>query len=123
MANQYITKDSGKRAEYDSGMKRDLNENKSRFDLLLPDNIPYESQLLTRFGNLMERGAKKYDARNWEKASGLEEMNRFKESALRHMMQWYCNEDDEDHAVAVMFNIMGFETTKYKIINNLDGEN
>jgi hypothetical protein len=54
-------------------------------------------------------------ARNWEKAFTQTELNRFKESALRHCMQWYCGETDEDHAVAVFFNIMAFESTKYKL--------
>jgi len=114
----FTTKDSGKREEYDSGMVRDTNEGKARFDLLLPEGIPYKEQILTRFAELMERGAKKYKDRNWEKAIGSEELNRFKESALRHIMQWYCGEDDEDHAVAVLFNIMAFEATNYKLNKN-----
>jgi len=31
------------------------------------------------------------------------------------MIQWYCGEGDEDHAVAVFFNIMAYETTIYKL--------
>jgi hypothetical protein len=109
-----ITKDSGVRAEYSTGMQRDTNSGKARFDLIVPEGIPYNEQLLTRFAELMARGAVKYNARNWEKAQTVEEMNRFKDSAFRHFMQWYCGEEDEDHAVAILFNIMGFETTKYK---------
>lgn len=113
-----VTKDSGKRAEFQSGMKRDLNEDKPRFDLLMPVGIPYEEQILTRFASLMERGAKKYNERNWEKANSEEELLRFKESAYRHLIQWFCGEEDEDHAVAVFFNIMGYESTKYKLENH-----
>jgi hypothetical protein len=109
-----ITKDSGARATFVTGMQRDTSSGKARFDLIVPEEIPYSEQLLTRFAELMTRGAIKYDARNWEKASTAEEMGRFKESAFRHFMQWYCGEEDEDHAVAIWFNIMGFETTKYK---------
>lgn len=109
-----ITKDSGERATFVTGMQRDTSSGKARFDLIVPEEIPYSEQLLTRFAELMTRGAVKYDARNWEKASTAEEMGRFKESAFRHFMQWYCGEEDEDHAVAIWFNIMGFETTKYK---------
>jgi hypothetical protein len=115
---KYITKDSGKRSEYKSGMVRDLNVGKARFDLLIPKNVPYQEQLLTRFAQLMERGAAKYSARNWEKAEGQEELDRFKESALRHLMQWFCGEIDEDHAVAVLFNIMAYEATISKIKHN-----
>ena len=114
---EYITKDSGKRAEYDSGMVRDTSQDKARFDLLLPAGVPYEEQLLTRFANLMTRGAVKYNARNWEKANGEAELARFKESAMRHLMQWMCGETDEDHATAVMFNLMAYETTLYKLKN------
>jgi hypothetical protein len=112
---EFITKDSGARAEFDSGMVRDLSVDKPRFDLLIPNGVPYEEQVLTRFAKLMQRGAKKYNARNWEKASGQEELDRFKESALRHMIQWYCGETDEDHAVAVFFNITAYESTITKL--------
>lgn len=111
----FSTKDSGKREQYESGMQRDTNENKARFDLLIPDNIPYEKQFLTRCANLMMRGAVKYNDRNWEKASGEEELKRFKESAFRHFIQWISGEVDEDHSAAVVFNMMCYETTKYKM--------
>ncbi len=112
---KFETKDSGTRAVYASGMMREPTDGKARFDLIVPEGIPYSKQLLTRFAELMGRGAAKYKARNWEKAKGVEELDRFKESALRHMMQWFCGEHDEDHAVAVLFNIMAYETTFYKI--------
>jgi hypothetical protein len=112
---QRVTKDSGKRAEFKSGMLRDTAEDKARFDLIVPEGIPYREQLLTRFAELMARGVVKYSARNWEKANSVEELNRFKESAFRHFMQWFCGEEDEDHATGVLFNIMGYETVKYKL--------
>lgn len=112
--NDFITKDSGERTEYTSGMVRDTDKGKARFDLIHPEGIPYDEQILTRFAKLMARGAEKYCARNWEKASGDEELKRFKASALRHCEQWYCGETDEDHAVAVFFNIMAYEATLYK---------
>ena len=114
----FETKDSGARLEYKSGMVRDTNEGKARFDLIHPRGIPYKDQMITRFADLMQRGSVKYGDRNWEKAIGQLELNRFKESALRHMEQWFCGEKDEDHAAAVMFNIMAYETTKYKIEHN-----
>lgn len=64
-------------------------------------------------GSLMARGAEKYGDRNWEKADGPEELSRAKASALRHMMQWVCGEEDEDHAATVLFNIMEAEYVKY----------
>ena len=35
---KFETKDSGQRQEYKSGMKRDLQDGKPRFDLLTPHN-------------------------------------------------------------------------------------
>lgn len=111
----YVTKDSGERAEFDSGMVRDTNAGKPRFDLLVAEGIPFDAQMLTRFAALMARGAEKYTDRNWEKANSREEYERMKESAFRHFMQWYCGNDDEDHAAAVFFNIMAAEATAYKM--------
>lgn len=117
---EFETKDSGKRAEFDSGMQRDTNEGKARFELLLPIDVPYKEQFLTRCAELMGRGAVKYKARNWEQANSVEEMERFKESAIRHFQQWMSGEEDEDHASAVFFNLLGYETTKYKIERSKD---
>lgn len=111
----FITKDSGKREEFESGMQRDTQEGKARWDLLLPLDVPYKDQFFTRVAELLARGAEKYDARNWEQATGTEELDRFKASALRHLMQWAAGDTDEDHAAAVVFNLLGYETTKGKL--------
>lgn len=112
---KFTTKDSGKRAEFESGMVRDTEEGKARFDLLIPLGVPYEHQFLTRCANLMARGAEKYTERNWEQACSEEEMSRYKSSASRHFMQWMAGETDEDHAAAVQFNLNAYESTKYKV--------
>lgn len=96
-------------------MQRDTQEGKPRFDLIMPLGIPYGEQLITRWAELMARGAEKYDARNWEKAEGPEELERFKASAMRHFMQWMMDETDEDHGAAVLFNIQGAEMVKHKM--------
>lgn len=111
----YQTKDSGERAEFPSGMQRDTQKGKARFDLIVPLGVPYEEQLLTRLAALMARGAEKYDPRNWERADSAEEMERMKASAFRHFMQWLCGEVDEDHAAATMFNLLAYETTRAKV--------
>ena len=110
---KYVTKDSGKRQDYKSGMRRDLQDGKPRYDLIIPLGV--KDHLLKRWAELMERGMSKYGYRNWEKANSEEECIRFKASAFRHFIQWFQNEEDEDHAVAVMFNINAYETTKTKI--------
>jgi len=117
MKEKFITKDSGKRQEWSSGMKRDIQNNKPRFDLITPLNQKYEDTLLYRWAMLMNRGAIKYGDRNWEKANSIEELDRAKASAFRHFMQWFCGEEDEDHAVAVLFNINEVEMIK-QILKN-----
>lgn len=104
----YTTKDSGKRQEFSTGMKRDVQEGKPRYDLL-------DRPMLKRWAGLMARGAEKYGENNWKKAETEEELRRFESSALRHMMQWLDGEIDEDHASACMFNIAGAEMVKSKL--------
>lgn len=115
--DSFITKDSGKREHFSSGMQRDTQDGKARWDLLFPLDVPYDAQFLTRVAELLARGAEKYDARNWEQAAGDEELERFKASAFRHLMQWVAGDTDEDHAAAVVFNLLGYETTKWKLDN------
>ncbi len=108
----FTTKDSGKRQNYKSGMVRDIQEGKPRYDLIIP--LGSKRHLLKRWAELMERGMAKYGYRNWEKANSEEEMLRFKASAWRHFMQWNDGETDEDHAAAVLFNINAYEYLKEK---------
>lgn len=115
MDAKFITKDSGDREEFDSGMVRDTNGGKPRFDLLIPKGVPFEDLYLTRIARLYERGAVKYAPRNWEKANSQEELDRAKESAFRHFMQWFAGELDEDHAAAVFFNVNEVETIRCKL--------
>ena len=77
----------------------------------------YSEQLLTRWAELMTRGADKYGKRNWQLACSDDELDRFKSSAFRHFIQWILNEDDEDHAAAVFFNLNAAEYVKWKIEN------
>lgn len=111
---KYQTKDSGKRVEFESGMRRDTQEGKPDFYLCLPKGIPYSDQMITRFAELLTRGAEKYGERNFELAASEEELDRFKASAYRHFLQWISGESDEDHAAATWFNIMAAEMIKYK---------
>lgn len=111
----WITKDSGERASFSTGMQRDVTTGKARFDLIHPVGQPYEDQMLTRWAELMARGAEKYGDRNWEQARTVEELARFRESAYRHFQQWYHGEVDEDHAAAVMFNLQGAEYVKWRL--------
>lgn len=115
-------KDSGQRTSYSNGMVREKDMTKPRFDLMLPNGVEYDEQMLTRFAVLMSKGAAKYADRNWELGVGSEELDRAKESAFRHMMQWLSEEEDEDHASAIYFNIMQAEYIKYKMRLNATKE-
>jgi len=116
---EHITKDSGERVGFDTGMVRDTEKGKPRMDLCVNDSLPFGEQLLVRYGLLRARGAEKYcetyTERNCEKAETLEELHRFRSSAARHFFQWMCDEQDEDHAAATLFNLDMAEMVKYKL--------
>ena len=101
-------KDSGKREEFAGGMVRDVTDDKIDYTLAL------DGPMFKRYAEHLTKGAKKYGKRNWLLGSGQEVHERFKESALRHFLQWLAGETDEDHASAVWFNINGAERTKPK---------
>ena len=101
--SKFITKDSGKRQNFASGMRRDVQENKPRYDLIIP--LGQKEHLLKRWAELMDRGMNKYGYRNWELANSEEELLRFKASAWRHFVQAMSGEIDEDHMAAVCFNL------------------
>jgi hypothetical protein len=114
----WVTKDSGEREAYETGMVRDVQgPDKPRFDLLWAENVPYEEQFLTRVAALAQRGAAKYGDRNHEKSRTPEEMARFKASALRHLMQWLAGETDEDHMAAVTMNLFMAESCRWRMDN------
>lgn len=112
---RFVTKDSGVRQSYDSGMVRDTQENKPRFDLLFVPGMPYEAQPLTRWASLLERGATKYGEENWTLANSEEELRRFRASAARHFSQWIAGETDEDHMSATFFNMAAVAYMEWKL--------
>lgn len=95
----FIIKDSGERKQFDSGMVRDVTDDKINWSLIA------DGPMLKRWAVHLTKGALKYDARNWMKAEGSAELDRAKESAFRHFMSWFYGETDEDHASACYFNI------------------
>lgn len=105
----FIVKDSGERESFESGMIRDVTTGKTDFSLVL------DGPMFARWAVHLTKGAVKYAKRNWMKAEGQAELDRFRESALRHFIQWYSGDDDEDHAAAALFNINGAEYVKDKL--------
>jgi hypothetical protein len=112
--DKFIIKDSGKREKYESGMVRDVQDDKPRYDLIY---FP----LLKDWADLMSGGAKKYGERNWEKSNSIEELNRFKASAFRHFVQFMSGEEDESHHSAVLFNIGAIRYLQDKLNVDING--
>ena len=106
---EWVTRDSGNREYYESGMQRDVTEGKTKWHLIT------SGPMLKRWAELLTRGAEKYSDDNWMKANSFDEYARFRESAFRHFMQWYYGHDDEDHAAATMFNLNGAEYVKERL--------
>lgn len=97
--DEFQIKDSGKREVFAGGMERDTTEGKINWCLVA------DGPMLRRWAQHLTTGAKKYAKRNWMKAEGEVELERARESAFRHFMQWYYGDRDEDHASAAFFNI------------------
>jgi len=107
--NEFQVKDSGKREQFESGMMRDTTEGKVDYTLVL------DGPMFARWAEHLTKGAVKYKKRNWMQANGQAEYDRFRESAMRHFMQWIEGNTDEDHAAAVFFNINGACYVKDKL--------
>ena len=90
-------------------MVRDVTDGKVNYSLIA------DGPMFKRWAEHLTKGAVKYEARNWMKAEGKVEYNRFRESAFRHFMQWYYGDIDEDHASAIYFNVNGAEYLKERI--------
>lgn len=89
-------KSSGKEQTFSTGAQRDESENKSALELISPF---FERRL----GNWLDRGARRYDRRNWEKGMPIE---RCIASLKRHTNSYQAGDTDEDHAAAIACNIM-----------------
>lgn len=109
MSEEFTVKDSGARESFDSGMVRDTEEGKIDYSLVL------DGPMFKRWADHLTKGAKKYAPRNWMKASGQEEYDRFKRSFLRHAVAYLEGERDEDHAAAMIFNINGMEYVREQV--------
>lgn len=108
-ARAFGLKDSGKREAFASGMVRDVQNEKTLYSLA------FDGPMFERYAKHLTAGARKYSPRNWMKASGQEELERFRESAIRHFVQWLQGNVEEDHAAAIFFNVNGYEYVKEKL--------
>lgn len=95
MSKDFITKDSGERRKFTSGAQRDVANGKGRYDLVSPI-------MIDRLAKLLERGAVKYDDRNWEKGMPL---SVYMDSGMRHLYKYLEGHTDEDHLIAAIWNL------------------
>ncbi len=106
--------DSGKRQKFNTGSVRDTRDRKGRFDLISPF-------AMHRIAKHYEGGAVKYGDRNWEKGQPI---MRYLDSAERHInnlkMALLLGEQTEDHAAAIIWNIISYIHTEEMLkINRL----
>lgn len=92
-----MIKDSGKRREFETGAKRDMQEGKG-------DMVSLPNMAILRLSKHYECGAKKYGRWNYTKGIPL---SSFMDSSLRHIFKYLAGWDDEDHLSAAAFNILG----------------
>lgn len=88
--------DSGERREFQTGAVRDKSSGKGRFDLL-------QFRAIWEVAKVLERGAEKYDARNWEK--GIP-MSAFIDSGVRHLSRFMMDHQDEPHLAMACWNFL-----------------
>lgn len=96
MTEEFETKDSGQRQDFDGGAVRDIQKGKPRWDLIPPT-------ALRRLAMLYARGAEKYNEHNWTKGIPV---SRCIASLMRHVFQFTMGDKDEDHGAAIIFNVM-----------------
>ena len=83
--SDYITKDSGERRKFNTGAQRDVVDGKGRYDLISPI-------MIERLAKLLQRGAEKYNDRNWEKGMPL---SVYMDSGMRHLFKFLEGHRDE----------------------------
>lgn len=96
MTNTFDLKDSGKREEFETGARRDTQDDKPRPYLVSPFAIE-------RLAWVYTRGAVKYGDNNWTKGIPY---SRYLDSAERHIMLFKQGLVDEDHLAQAVWNLM-----------------
>jgi hypothetical protein len=103
--SESVIKDSGSRSEFSSGAVRDCQAGKGRMDLL-------PMRAIMEVAKIMEEGAKKYEARNWEKGMPI---SRYLDSGLRHIAKWSKGDRDEPHLAQACWNFLCLLDTQERL--------
>jgi hypothetical protein len=91
-----------------NGGNRDSAEGKLDYTLV---PIPSLNRLVRHYQN----GLKKYGRGNWQLLNEPADIERYKQSMYRHLIQYLSGENNEDHLAAVAWNafcLIYFEETK-----------
>jgi hypothetical protein len=96
-----------KNRKFDTGAQRDTSEGKLRMSLL-------PQQELKRVMKRYLDGAEKYGENNWMNGMPL---SVYYDCAHRHLEAWWRGDNDEDHAAAVVWNMLCAMWTEKKIVN------
>jgi hypothetical protein len=105
---------------YIESFQRDGSDQMIIYTIVAFGNKAYKD-LYTAFieaGHRYEAGGVKYGDRNWEQGVPL---HVYVNSAIRHLLKWYRGDDDEDHAGAVIWNLLNLVWTyrTYPDMNDL----
>ena len=115
MEKEFVVKGGEEKVTLAGGMVRSSSAGKTDYSLAL------DGVMLGRLAEHLTKATRppnNYPKRNWLLAgTGSEEdrgrtLERYRESAVRHFLQWWRGDEDEDHAAAVFFNINGYESLK-----------
>lgn len=98
-----------KNRQFDTGAQRDTGDGKLRMSL-----IP--QQELKRVMKRYLDGADKYGENNWMKGMPL---SVYYDCAHRHLEAWWRGENDEDHAAAVVWNMLCAMWTETKVVSSV----
>lgn len=103
--------DSGAREVAPNGFTREPDADKTDMSWLFTidglELVPRE--LFERVAAHYAAGAQKYSADNWRGGTRPEDLARYRRSLTRHLFAWMRHEHDEDHAAAVIWNIITYE--------------
>ena len=96
---------SGHKQEFETGSKRDNQIGKGMPSLL-------QFMALIEVSKVSESGAVRYGKDNWRKGQPI---SRYLDSALRHLVKFTCNWQDEPHIEQCIWNLLCIKETKMMI--------
>jgi hypothetical protein len=97
--------DSGKRQEFSTGSRRDLQEGKGNPSLL-------QLMAIIEVSKVAEAGAVRYGRDNWRKGQPL---SRYLDSAMRHLIKFNYGWEDEPHLDQCIWNLLSLRETQMAI--------